>query len=144
MAVAENKNQARLTFERLFNQGELTLADELVTDDFRTNDAPPEAPVGPAGIRFGVTLLRTAFPDLRFEVHEVVGEGDLVAVRATLHGTHLGPFDGIPATGRTVEQEQLHLVRFVDGKAAEHRAVRDDLGMLRQLGVLDIPATSEH
>jgi steroid delta-isomerase-like uncharacterized protein len=141
MTIDEHKENVRRTFEELFNLGKLALADELVTKDFTTHDAPPDAPRGPAGLRYGVTLMRTAFPDLCFELHELVGEADWVAARATLRGTHLGPFVGIPATGKTFEQEQLHLVRFVGDKVAEHRAVRDDLAMLRQLGVVPESAT---
>jgi predicted ester cyclase len=51
-------------------------------------------------------------------------------------GPHNGRFFGIAPTGRQVVQEQIHLIRFANGKGVEHRAVRDDLGLLRQLGVV--------
>jgi predicted ester cyclase len=136
MSAEENKHRVRYMFERLFNAGELALADELVSADFITHDAPPDAPRGPVGLRRIVSMLRAAFPDIHYDTYEVIAEGDLVAARTTLRGTHTGPFMGIPPTGRSVVQEQVHILRFVDGKAVEHRAVRDDLGMLRQLGVI--------
>jgi predicted ester cyclase len=85
-------------------------------------------------------MLRTAFPDLHFTIEDLVGEGDTVAGRVTMSGTHLGPFQGIPPTGRSFQQAHMHFVRFRDGKAIEHRAVRDDLGMMRQLGLIPTPA----
>ncbi len=136
MSTERNKHLAQYTFEKLFNTGELALADELVSEDFLNHDAPPGVPPGPAGLRQMVTMLRTAFPDIHFGVAELIAEGDTVAARTTLRGTHTGPFMGIPPTGRRVVQEQIHILRFADGKAVEHRAVRDDLGMLQQLGVV--------
>src|SRR5688500_11051406 len=99
MSVESNKQLVRYTFEKLFNEGQLTLADELVSADFLNHDAPPGVPAGPAGLRGIVTMLRTAFPDLRFETHEAIAEGEMVAVRTILRGTHTGPFMGTPPTG---------------------------------------------
>lgn len=73
------------------------------------------------------------------EVHEVLADGDMVAYRATLSGTHAGPLLGIPATGRPFRAQHMHMLRMRDGKASEHWASRDDLGMLQQLGVLPAP-----
>jgi steroid delta-isomerase-like uncharacterized protein len=138
MSVDDNKRLVQRGFLELMNQGELALADVIVSEDFLNYDAPPEAPRGPAGLRAIVTMLRTAFPDLQFEVAELIAEGDTVVARTTLQGTHDGPltFWDIPPTGRRFAQEQIHIFRFADGKAVEHRAVRDDLAMLQQLGVI--------
>ena len=84
-------------------------------------------------------MLRTAFPDLRFTIEELVAEGDMVAGRLTMSGTHEGPLMGMPPTGRPVRQDHMHCVRFEGGKAVEHWGVRDDLGMMRQLGVVAGP-----
>ena len=143
MSAEHNKHLVQYTFENLFNTGDLALADELVSPDFLNHDAPPEVPPGPAGLRGVVTMLRTAFPDIHFETEELIAENDKVVARTTLRGTHTGPFMGIPPTGRRVVQAQIHVLRFVDGKAVEHRAVRDDLGMLQQLGVIPLRDQAE-
>ena len=143
MSVEHNKHLVQYTFDRLFNTGELALADELVSAEFLNHEAPPDAPRGPAGLRQIVTMLRTAFPDIRYETAEMIAEGDKVVARTILRGTHTGPFMGMPPTGRPVVQEQIHILRFVDGKAVEHRAVRDDLGMMRQLGLIPAPDRGE-
>ena len=88
-------------------------------------------------------MLRTGFPDLRFTIEELVGEGDTVAGRVTMSGTHEGEFMGIPPTARSVRQDQMHFVRFRDGKAIEHWGVRDDLGMMQQLGAITPPGQGE-
>lgn len=137
----ENKAQYRRTLEEVFNQGNFALVDDLVAPDFLNHEVPPGMNNrGPESTRQVATMLRTAFPDLHFTIVELVAEGDTVAGRVTMRGTHLGPFQGIPATGRSFEQAHMHFVRFRDGKAIEHQAVRDDLGMMRQLGVSAAPA----
>jgi predicted ester cyclase len=57
-------------------------------------------------------------------------------VHATHHGRHTGPLFGIPPTGREVAYGYVHIVRFRDGKAVEHWGVRDDMTLMRQLGVM--------
>jgi predicted ester cyclase len=81
-------------------------------------------------------MLRTAFPDLPFTIEELIAEGDLVAGRLTMRGAHDGSLMGMPPTGRQVHEAHVHFARFRDGKAVEHWGVRDDVGLLRQLGVM--------
>ncbi len=139
----ENKAQFRRTYEELLNQGILDVADELVAPDFLNHEAPPGRNRGPESMRGLATMLRTAFPDLHFTIEELVGEGDTVAGRVTLSGTHEGPLMGMPPTGRSVRQASMHFVRFRDGKAIEHWGVRDDLGMMQQLGAITPPGQGE-
>ncbi len=136
---AENKAQFRRTYEELLNGGELSVADELIAPDFVNHEAPPGKDHGPESMRGLATMLRTAFPDLHFTIEDLVAEGDTVAGRVTMSGTHEGPFMGMPPTGRSVRQDQMHIVRFREGKAVEHWGVREDLGMMRQLGVITEP-----
>jgi len=145
MSTSEEENKAlyRRTFEEVFNQGNLAIVDDLVAPDFLNHEVPPGMNNrGPDSTRQIVRMLRTAFPDLHFTIEDLVAEGDTVAGRVTMSGTHLGPFQGIPPTGRSFEQAHMHFVRFRDGKAIEHRAVRDDLGMMRQLGLIAAPANA--
>ena len=145
MSTSEEENKAlyRRTFEEVFNQGNLAIVDDLVAPDYLNHEVPPGVNNrGPDSTRQIVRMLRTAFPDLHFTIEDLVAEGDTVAGRVTMSGTHLGPFQGIPPTGRSFEQAHMHFVRFRNGKAIEHRAVRDDLGMMRQLGVIPAPANA--
>ena len=145
MSTSEEENKAlyRRTFEEVFNQGNLAIVDDLVAPDYLNHEVPPGMNNrGPDSTRQIVRMLRTAFPDLHFTIEDLVAEGDTVAGRVTMSGTHLGPFQGIPPTGRSFVQAHMHFVRFRDGKAIEHRAVRDDLGMMRQLGFIAAPANA--
>lgn len=130
---AANTALFRRTFEELLNQGELGVADEVVAADFINHEAPPGHDRGPESMRQLAVMLRTAFPDLRFAIEDVVAEGDLVAGRLTMSGTHQGPLMGMPPTNRAVRQAHMHFVRFRDGKAVEHWGLRDDRGMMEQL-----------
>jgi predicted ester cyclase len=139
----ENKALFRRTYEELLNEGNLSIADELVAPDFINHEAPPGRNRGPESLRGLATMLRTAFPDLHFTIEELVAEGDIVAGRLIMSGTHEGPLMGMPPTGRSVRQDHLHFVRFRDGKAVEHWGVRDELGMMQQLGTIPTTEQSE-
>jgi predicted ester cyclase len=71
------------------------------------------------------------------EIHDMFAAGDRVATRKTIHGTHEGEFMGIPPTGRAVAVDVIDIVRYEDGKLAEHWNVVDQLGLMRQLGVVE-------
>lgn len=135
------KATARRLFEEIFPSGDLAELDEILHPDGIGHEAAPGSPPGPAGVRRTIHFLRSTFADLSYEVHHVVGEGDLVALHMTLHGRQVGPLPGgVPATGGTVALRMMRFLRFQDGKIMEDWGVRDDLDMLRQLGLAPAPA----
>lgn len=79
------------------------------------------------------------FPDLRLTVEDAVAERDLVAQRILFEGTHTGPFQGLPPTGRRVRFSGLELNRFLDGHVSEHWFQLDALSLLQQLGLMVVP-----
>lgn len=81
-------------------------------------------------------LLLRAFPDLRVEIEDVIAEGDRVACRNTVTGTHRGEYRGLAPTGRTVTYSEMFVVRFTGGRIAEIWGVVDLYSQLRQLGAL--------
>ncbi len=135
MSVDANKAVIQRFYDDLFNRARLAVADELVAVDCRSHAAPPGTPAGPDGMRQAVALLRAAFPDGRYVIEDLIGEDDRLAARLVFRGTHHGPYRGIPATGRRVVQAQVHVLRLAGGQVVEHWAVRDDLGLLHQLGI---------
>ena len=66
----------------------------------------------------------------------VVADGDTVAIRYTMRGTHQGSFAGVPATGKTVVAQSMAFYRLAGGKIVEERAQLDMLGVLQQLGAV--------
>jgi predicted ester cyclase len=122
---------------------------ETVHPDFvnhEAKDEPPGARVahGPDAAYATALWLRDAFAELRFDIHEVVAERDLVVVHLSMSGRHVRPFVGydaearvaeaFPPTGRRFSVTHTHWLRIADGKAVEHWANRDDLGVALQLG----------
>lgn len=139
MTPAEMEAFARERAAALFDRGEIDRIPEFVTEDYVNHEAWPGEDPGYAGFRLRMERLHSAIPDIRLEVHEVVAAGDLVAYRATLSGTHEGELLGMPPTGRSFSVQHMHMLRMRDGRACEHWAVRDDLGMLQQLGIIPAP-----
>jgi steroid delta-isomerase-like uncharacterized protein len=137
MSTEENARTIRRIYDKLWNERNLGLAEDLIAEDainYDTGLVPMT--FGPEEMKGTVRMVTAAFPDNRHKVEEVIAEADTVVLRCTLTGTHEGPFMGIPPTGRKIEVNEIHIYRLDDGKAVEHRAGRDDLGAMRQLGVI--------
>lgn len=77
-----------------------------------------------------------AFPNLQFEIEDLVADGDRVASRMTARGTHLGEYMGMPATGRQVSCAVFGVARIADGKLVEHWGVTDELHLMQQVGLV--------
>ena len=114
------------------------VVEQLVHPDFHNHEAAADRPGGPDGFRETARRLRRAFAELRIEPLDVIAEAEKVVIRARVSGRDVGPFAGVPVTGREVSVEHTHIVRILDGKVVEHWANRDDAGMLRQLGLLRV------
>ncbi len=139
MSTDENKALVRRAYEELVNRGNLARIEELVREDYVDHTQAPGWPTDREGLRQQVAYFRSAFPDIHVTLEELIAEGDTVAVRQTMRGTHRGEFFGIPPTGRPVTLAGIHLWRVADGQLVEHRANNDDLGLLQQLGAIPAP-----
>jgi len=130
------------TLVRLMAGGEGDLAEQLVHPDFFNHEASPERSRGPEGALATSQWLRSCFgEDMSYEVHRILVDGDFAVAYVTMRGTHEGGLPpGMPATHKPFAVKHMHLVRFADdGRALEHWAVRDDLGMAMQAGLLPPP-----
>lgn len=136
MSAEENEAVVRRMIEEVWNDHDLTNFDELVAGDYFEHMAVPEHRHGIAEAKYVINWLFSVFPDHRFDIEDAVADGVTVAVRGTCSGTHEGELWGIPPTGERFAVQQVHWFRIVEGKVAEHWAVRNDLGMMRQLGVM--------
>ena len=137
--MSDTKVIARESF-RLIETGDPELAKRIIAPDFvnqEAEDDPEDAERqvhGPAGFLATSRWLRDAFSDLRFELREILAEGDTVMAAAIMTGKHIGVFNGIAPTGRPINHKQVHIFTIADGQITRHRAVRGDLGLLLQLG----------
>lgn len=134
MATEENKALLR-RFIELWNTGNVTAADEFVSTALVDHSLPPGLPPGLAGFKLLVGSFRTAFPDLRITIDDLMAQGDKAAARVTFRGTQQGEFQGIPATGKSFTMGAIGILRFKAGEIVEHWATLDVLSLLTQLGV---------
>ena len=139
MSAEENKVVIRRLFDEVANGQDLDVLDELVAEDVVNHAATDEHKRGIGGFRHVVEWGHALMPDGRYELLDVIAEGDMVACRVRVSGTMRGELFGIPPTGKRSTVEHVHWHRVVDGKLVERWAVRDDLGALIQLGIIDPP-----
>jgi len=85
------------------------------------------------------TVFRSAFPDWRMEIAELVAEGDTVVGRFRCSGTNQGEFKGVPPTGTRMEVDEVYFLRVEDGKFVDFWGLEDDLTRMRQLGLIPSP-----
>ena len=131
-----NKAGIQRYIEEVWNKGNLAVAEEVFAPTFVDHDPRYPGIVSLDHLKQFFTAFRAAFPDLRTNVEDLLAEGDKVLLRYSWTGTHKGEFLGIAPTGKRVMVMGLALYRFADGKVVEAWANADDLGLLRQLGVV--------
>jgi len=114
--------------------GNFSVIDELVADDFVDREVFPGLEANREGVKQFFAMVRSAFPDLRMEVREMLADDDLVAVRVIATGTHEGEFMGMSSSGRRIEVQVFDLFRIRDGQVTEHWGLMDAMTMMQQLG----------
>src|SRR5450759_1362599 len=135
--TVSNEAVYRRLIEEGFNQGNLAVVDELVSQG--SHEHQRGARDGVEGTKDTIKYLRSAFPDFKITIDEVVVSGDKVWARQRGGGTNLGSFAGHPSTGIKAFTDVIDLVRIEDGKIVEHWGVPDQLGMMLQLGLIPQP-----
>jgi steroid delta-isomerase-like uncharacterized protein len=130
-----NKETIRRYFEEVWNRGNLDELDLLLDANY-TNHTPstPNPPPGPAGLKPIVRALRSAFPDLHYEIKDIIATEDSVIARVVMTGTHRGDLFGLPPTGRRIEVDQINIEHIRGGRIFEHWRVTDELTLMKQLG----------
>lgn len=115
------------------NQGHLELFDEVLAKDFVEHEELPGIPPTREGVKEWFTLMRAAFPDLKFDVDFTMVDGEKVATYFTMSGTQATEFMGIPSQGRAFHVKSVDILRFENGKAVEHWGVTDTGAIMQQL-----------
>jgi len=121
------------------NTGNLALLDEFVAPDYTEHS---EGFQGVEPFKQQITAFRTAFPDLRVIVEDLLIDGDRFASRTTVTGTHAGDLMGMPASGRRISVEAVDIGRIENGQAKERWGGLNLYSMLTQLGVIPAPQPS--
>jgi predicted ester cyclase len=125
----------RIWFERLWNQGDESVIDELYADTAVAHGLPAAPVAGPAGFKPFYRAFRAAFPNIHVEITHAISDGDLGVVRCVVTGTNTGPFMEMAATNRSVKFTGMTMARVVDGCIVEGWNEFNFIEMYQQLGI---------
>jgi len=99
----------------------------------------PEPMRGPGGYLAIIGMMRSGFPDIQWTLDELVSEGDKVAARFVMNGTHKGVFFGVPPTGKEIKVRASNFYKFSNGQIVEEYGQPDMLSLLQQIGAVPAP-----
>jgi predicted ester cyclase len=128
--AAANKALVRRFYQEVYVDWNMALVDEVVSPRFISHDWPADGTTGPQAFRDYYAAIRSAVPDARYEVDDLIAEGDRVVVRWRLLGTHEGAFRGMAPTGRPIVLRGIAIYRVDHGKLMERWVVSDLYGLL--------------
>ncbi|MDF5719390.1 MAG: ester cyclase [Rhizonema sp. PD37] len=138
MLTEQNKAIA-LEFYKAFDNRNIELASMLLSPNFVAHIAGVPQPLNANGFKqFGMAFY-LAFTNGQHIFEEIIVEGDKVVTCGTFTATHLGDFQGLPATGKQIKLSIMHIDRIQDGKIIEHWGQGDVLGLMQQLGIIFLP-----
>ncbi len=138
----EFKRRFRHIPEIIMNRGETDIADIEIAEDYVEHiPMPPQFSTDRKGFKEFVGMLRTAFPDLHYEVdhlttNDLIGENQKVVHRIVAQATHLGPWGPIPPTGKKMEWTEIHIGLYVEGRLVEHWGNINTLAIMQQMGAI--------
>jgi steroid delta-isomerase-like uncharacterized protein len=137
-----NKSLIRRYYEDLWNNWNLDVVDEIISDNITFRGSLSVTLQGRDEFKQYVALVRAAFPDFHNAIEDLIAEGDKVVARLTYRGTHQGALFGIAPTGKPVTYVGIALFRIADGKIVDGWVIGDTMNLMRQLGAM--PATEWH
>jgi len=133
--IAQNKAIVRRFVDEIFVQGRKESVDELLADDFVAHTWPSTGRPR-EDLKAAIDRVAGGLADAEFTIDDLIAEGDRVAVRLTTAATQVGPFMGMPPSGRRYSIEEIHIFRLRDGKVVEHWHQFDQMGLMKQLGAM--------
>jgi predicted ester cyclase len=137
--ITDMKRTAERIPLEVLNTGNYGLLDELLVPEYVDHSPLGGAAPTREGLKAGAKGLRTAFPDLHYTIDDSIAYGDQIVHRLTATGTMTGEFMGVPPTGKRATWTEIHIGRGINGRLTEHWAVVDQLSMLVQLGIVEMP-----
>jgi steroid delta-isomerase-like uncharacterized protein len=130
------KTIATRFFDEVWNRHDVNALDRLFAADFVDHYLTVPRTPDRDGFKQECTAYLTAFPDTSLTIEDQIAEGDLVVSRVVFRGTQTGHFGPVPPTGRTVEVTGCIILRISGGLVVERWGNIDDLGAMRQLGLV--------
>jgi predicted ester cyclase len=132
--TAANKGLLRRFYKEVYVDWNMAMVDEVVSPQFISHDWPQSGPTGPRAFCDYYAAIRAAVPDARYEVDDLIAEGDRVVVRWRLLGTHKGNFRGIAPSGRAITLNGIAIYRVQGGRLMERWVVSDLHGLREEIG----------
>ena len=132
MSTDANKDVVRRFVDQVLVKLNLDAVDELVADDFVSHSWPSD-PDSKTALKAATERVGKGLADISFTIDDLIAQGDRVVARVTSRARQVGPFMGMPATGRKYEIGEIHIFRLRDGKIVEHWYQMDAMGLMRQL-----------
>lgn len=137
MSPDENKALVRRFYDAIWNRGDLTVIDELISEDFQHTNESHDGPFrGPKGLKGHIAETRQIFADTQITFVEQLAEGDRVVTRYVLRGIQTGAIGSLAPTRRPAECDCVSFIRIVNGLIVDEWGISDKLTILKQLGVL--------
>ncbi len=139
MSTEENKALIRRWLEECYNKGNVAVADELIASNYVNHSAPHGQMPGLEAEKQYITTIRSAFPDFHLAIDDQIGEGDKVVTRLTASGTYRGGLEDVPSTAaisKQVKVTEILIHRIAAGKVVEGWIEFDQMGLWRQLGII--------
>lgn len=115
------------------NKGDLSIADQYLTEDFRNHGSHDDSLRGPEAFKLTIRKQRSGFSDIEYVILDFLSQGDKCCVRWIMRGKHTGEFLGVQPTGKTVEHHAILILRFEGGKIAERWGIVDNFALMRFL-----------
>ncbi len=132
----DNKAIVRRFVDEVFVQGRYETVDELLADDFVAHTWPSPTGNPRNDLKAAIDRASAGLAGATFRIDDMIAEGDRVAARLTTAATQVGPFMGLPPSGKRYSIEEIHWFRLRDGKVVEHWHQFDQMGLMRQLGAM--------
>ena len=120
-------------FYEPFRTGDTSAFDAVLAPDWVDIPLAPGQEQGPGGMAAQIALFRRAMPDYAVAHEDLIAQGDRVAVRNTVRGTHTGPFMGVEPTGRRIEMRTMDVHEVRDGRIVATWHLEDFAGLMAQL-----------
>lgn len=140
----QNLSSVKRIYAEFINQGNEAVFDELVDENIIENEElPPGMEPNREGVKQFFRMFRSAFPDLHFQVDEMIASDDKIVVRLTISGTNEGSFMNMPSTGNKISYKAIDIFRLINGKVVEHWGIGDNAKMMQQLAVVPEDSSKE-
>ena len=137
MSLEENKSIVR-RYQDIYNSNNLDDLLEVVSEDLLTPRIMAGVPHGIEGAKAAHRIMLDGCPDYQTVIEDLFAEGDKVAARVTITGTHTGVLMGVPPTGKKIVFTGIYICRIANGKIVEHWGEEDGVSLLMQLGAISL------